>query len=119
MSESDDRDQSREKLRTLAQNILRARRLRKRHLPKAMFGEPAWEMLLVLYVANRSERRLTISRLTQESLAPATTSLRWLDFLERRKLVQRRDNPLDKRAVFIELTSLGRTAIEGYLTAAE
>lgn len=108
-----------ERLKTLARNILRARRMRARHLPKAMFGEPAWEMLLALYVADRSESRLTISRLTKESSAPATTSLRWLVFLERCKLVQRRDNPLDKRAVFIELTDLGRTAIEGYLTAAE
>lgn len=104
---------------SMARRILRARRLRKRHLPKSMFGEPAWDMLLVLYVADRAETRQTISGLTKESCAPATTSLRWLDFLGRCKLVQRRANPLDKRAVFIELTALGRNAIEGYLAAAE
>lgn len=104
---------------SLARRILRARRLRERHLPKSMFGEPAWDMLLVLYVADRAETRQTISRLKLESCTSGTTSLRWLKFLERCKFVQRRDNPFDKRAVFIELTELGRESIEGYLAAAE
>ena len=100
---------------SLARSSISARRARGRYLPDPMFGEPAWEMLLALYVDTRSEARHTISSLSAASGAAATTALRWIDYLERGELVERRPSPTDKRVAFITMTAKGRAAIEAYL----
>lgn len=83
----------------------------------AMFGEGAWDMLLGLYVAERSGTRHTVSRLTEISGVPSTTALRWLDFLENKEhLVGRRASPTDKRVFFVELTDRGRAALDLYFS---
>lgn len=102
-------------LHALAKASLRARRIRRRHLPDPMFGEPAWDMLLSLYAGSQSEARPTISRLVGESGAPATTALRWIDYLESASFVERRANPTDRRVAFVHLTDKGHQAIEAYL----
>ena len=98
----------------LARQDIVARELRGRHLPSTMFGEPAWDMLLSLYVTFRSHARQTVTNLCIASGAPATTALRWIVYLEREEFVVRRNNPLDLRVVFIELTAKGRDSVEGY-----
>lgn len=104
-----------EEMFALARCQIKARELRYRHLPQAMFGEPAWDMLLSLYVTFRSHARQTVSNLCVSSGAPATTALRWIIYLERQEFVARRNNPLDLRVVFVELTAKGRDAVEAYL----
>jgi DNA-binding MarR family transcriptional regulator len=80
-----------------------------------MFGEPAWEMLLLLYIAD-GEARVGISRLGELAGASKTTALRWLDYLEGQKLIQRDTHPTDRRTVFVGLSDKGRRAIEAYLS---
>lgn len=104
-----------EDLIALARSTFRARRIRGQHFPEPMFGEPAWDMLLALFVRARSGARQSITRLTKFSGAPPTTALRWIDFLERMEFVSRRTSPTDKRIALIELTDKGREAIEAYL----
>jgi DNA-binding MarR family transcriptional regulator len=82
----------------------------------AMFGEPAWDMLLALYVTEKSGARHTIVRLMAQSGAPATTALRWLDYLDKERLVTRQPNPIDKRASFIKLTNKARDALDAYFS---
>lgn len=85
------------------------------HFGPAFFGEPAWEMLLVLYVSQRTHRSTTtqIARLSQ---APMTTALRWMEALEREDLVERQRHPTDGRMTFIRLTAKGHSAVELYLS---
>lgn len=99
----------------LARTNLRARRIRNRHLPRSIFGEPAWDMLLALYLSAQGEERQTISRLTKLSGAPATTASRWIDYLVRTGLATRCISPTDKRVAFIDITERGRLAVEAYL----
>lgn len=106
-----------EEMFALARSHIKARDLRSRHLPNDMFGEPAWDMLLSLYVTFRSHAQQTVSNLCVSSGAPATTALRWIVYLERQKFVTRRNNPRDLRVVFIELTAAGRDAVEAYLAS--
>jgi DNA-binding MarR family transcriptional regulator len=80
-----------------------------------MFGEPAWDMLLVLY-ARGDETRLTVGRLAQLSGTRPTTALRWLEFLIREELVFRRPNLRDARSELIELTEKGRSKMKEYLS---
>lgn len=89
------------------------RRRRAKVLPKDMFGEPAWDILLQLY-AEQQGGRLKIARLTSDLELPATTVLRWLNYLEDRQLIRREDHPTDQRSVIIELTTEAIQAIDTY-----
>ena len=101
----------------LARNMLKVRRLRLDLFKKPMFGEPAWDMLLTLYVNSAHGTRQSVGRLSATSGSPSTTALRWLDYLEREQLVRREPNPTDRRSDFVELTPKGICALEQYLTA--
>lgn len=103
------------KLLARARAILAARRGREAIFGKTIFGEPAWEMLLLLYIGE-SESRRTIGRLGDLAGISKSTTLRWIDYLDRRGLVRREPHPTDRRAVFVELTRKGRRAIDLYLS---
>lgn len=86
-------------------------------LPKEMFGEPAWEMLLILY-AEQQRTRLTIARLSDKLDLPPSTALRWLNYLEDRRLVVREPHPTDLRSAILKLTSNAIDALDLYLSEA-
>jgi DNA-binding MarR family transcriptional regulator len=104
-----------EALRSVARANLRARRIRHRHLPEPLFGEPAFDMLLALYLCDQGGLRQSVTDLVKYSGAPMTTALRWIDYLVKAGLVTRRANPTDRRVAFIELTDKGLNSIEAYL----
>ena len=104
-----------ETMRSVARANLRARRIRRHHLPESLFGEPAFDMLLALYLSDQGGSRQTTTRLVKYSGAPMSTALRWVDYLVRAGLVARRANPVDRRVAFIELTDKGLASIEAYL----
>ena len=99
-----------------AKQVFVARRRRYRLFGKSMFGEPAWDMLLVLYITEHGGSPYTIARLTEISDASATTSLRWLDYLERQRLIVRESHPTDRRAVHVELTQKGLEVMDSYFS---
>lgn len=82
---------------------------------RAIFGEPAWEMLLQLYVGVSGPRQ-TISGLARLANASKSGGQRWVDYLEGEGWVRRDVHPTDRRATFVELTDNGRRAIELYLS---
>ena len=98
-----------------ARDILANRRRRHDLFGKAMFGEPAWEILLLLYIVESGPRQ-TIGRLADLADASKSTALRWVDYLEAQGLVRREAHPTDKRAAFVELTDKGHAALELYLS---
>jgi DNA-binding MarR family transcriptional regulator len=100
----------------LAEKLLADRRRRAEIFNPAMFGEPAWELLLTLFVMDRQGSRLTIGRLAQVAGTKLTTALRWLDYLEDQMFVRRERHPTDARTAFIELTDKARDALDLYLS---
>lgn len=66
--------------------------------------DPRWEMLLELFIAHHERRRVSVSSLCHAANAPATTSLRHVEALERQGFVRRVDDPLDARRSWIEPT---------------
>lgn len=88
----------------LAQAELALRRRRDRLFPDRLFGEPAWDMLLDLYVAHADGRRICISSACIAAAVPPTTGLRCLAILERDGLVCRIADPADSRRVYLGLT---------------
>jgi DNA-binding MarR family transcriptional regulator len=95
--------------------LLRARRDRNRFFGEHLFGDPAWDMLLELYAAELSQRRVSVGGLAAGSGTPMTTALRWIDALVKDGLAERRPDPLDARRVFVSLTKKGSHAMDAYL----
>jgi DNA-binding MarR family transcriptional regulator len=93
---------------------IHARAERARHFNSELFADPAWDMLLELYAATLTQRKLTISRLAERSHVPMTTSLRWINTLEREGLIERGNDRLDARRVFIILTPKGEQAMSTF-----
>ena len=62
-----------------ARRAYQARRKRDDHFPGEIFGEPAWDMLLDLYVAFVSERDINVTSVCLGSHVPNSTALRWLE----------------------------------------
>ena len=104
----------RTQLRARAQAIFTERRRRSQFFSKSIFGEPAWEMLVTLYILEG--RRVTVGKLVNMIDAPQTTALRWLQYLERRHYVARRSDPDDKRVVCIDLLDEGRQHLDAYFS---
>jgi DNA-binding MarR family transcriptional regulator len=93
---------------------LKARRQRSDFFSAKMFSDPAWDMLLELYAAYLADRRVNISRLAERSAVPMTTALRWMTTLQSEGLIDRRDDPFDKRRYFLSLTAKGLNAMDKF-----
>lgn len=100
----------------VAEALLEDRKRRARIFNSGMFGEPAWDILLTLYVMDKSGPRLTIGRLTQMVGYAPTTVLRWLEYLDDQELIRRQEHPGDARTSFITLTDKARNALTLYLS---
>lgn len=96
-----------------------SRRRRERNLPGDLLGEPAWDMLLYLYVQKARGRPVSIHSLCIAAMVPPTTALRWIDRLLACGLVERRRCERDLRVVHIELTGRGMAAIEAHFAGAQ
>ncbi|NJC05455.1 DNA-binding MarR family transcriptional regulator [Sphingomonas kaistensis] len=99
----------------LARSVHHARRRRSEHFGPVLFSEPAWDMLLVLFIyGNRNEERLSVTRLAEYGDAQLTTAIRWLDYLESQRLIVRQQCEVDRRKYFVELSERGRTMMVSY-----
>ena len=84
----------------------------------SLFSDPAWEILLDLYIAAARERPTSVTDGCLAAKVPTTTGLRWLQRLENAGLISRHQDPNDKRRVYISLTESGRERTEQTLDAA-
>lgn len=101
--------------RELAKQLLAQRMARFDYFPAELFHEPAWDMLLALFVAQEERRTMNVKTLVGSAHAPVTTSQRWIDHLHKLKLVDRVIDPLDRRRMEISLSDSGNTAVRAYL----
>lgn len=98
-----------------AQLMLDYRRKRTAIFGRAMFKEPAWEMLLILYLGEEGQRQ-TQATLSEQTGASRSTTSRWIDFLAAEGLISHQQHPTDKRMTFIGLTEKGRALLDLYLS---
>lgn len=101
--------------RELAKQLLAQRMARFDHFPAELFHEPAWDMLLALFVAHEERRTMNVKTLVGSAHAPVTTSQRWIDHLHKLKLIDRVIDPVDRRRMEISLSDGGYAAITAYL----
>lgn len=84
---------------------------------KGLFGEPGWDILLDLYIAERRKTELQVSSVCLDSGVPSTTVLRWIARLENEGLICRKADNADARRRYVRLTDNGRTMMQSVLTA--
>lgn len=85
--------------------IVRMRNMRDQMLGQRIsFADPAWDLLLDLYVAELRGPRLSVSDACIGARVPATTALRWLNHLHAAGAIERIPDPRDKRRVMLQLT---------------
>lgn len=104
-----------EKLATIAMSIYRARRRRSKFFDASLFSEPAWDMLLDLFVANVRGRKVSVTSLCRAAEVSDATGLRWIEMLESKGLVRRRSVSEDGRLRFVELSDGGFEAVCKYV----
>ena len=100
-----------------AKLVLAQRRLRRQFLPDELFHEPAWDMLLALFIARDERLPMNIKTLVSLSDAPVTTSQRWIEHLHKLKLINRVTDFADRRRAEISLSQTGDRAMSAYLHA--
>jgi DNA-binding MarR family transcriptional regulator len=91
------------------------RRRREQFLPPELFGEPAWDILLILYWAQHSQRRLSVSAVCASAGAPNTTALRHIEHLCRSAYIVRKAHPTDRRISWLSLSNDADQRIGQYL----
>ena len=100
----------------LAQEIIRSRRRRAEAFGHTdLFGEPAWDILLGLYVAAEAQQKLTVSAVCEISGVPQSTALRWIEKLEKKGWVYRTPDSNDRRRFWMLLTERASNSIRTYL----
>ncbi len=82
-----------------------------------LFGEPAWDILLDLYIVHADGKPVSVSSACIGSAASPTTGLRWLGVLAEEGLVVRENDSDDHRRVLVRLTRAGITAMERFFDA--
>lgn len=106
--------QERSVLIAKARAVFSERKRRSQHFSPVMFGEPAWDMLLALYITDFAGGRLSIGKLVSWIGGPQTTALRWINYLEKERLISRATHPRDRRTVFVDITDKGRQKLNEY-----
>ncbi len=84
-----------------------------------LFGEPAWDILLDLFIAQGEGKQVSVSSACIGSASPPTTGLRWLGVLADAGLIVRENDPADHRRVLVRLTPAGTAAMERFFDEVE
>ncbi|WP_308814573.1 MarR family transcriptional regulator [Sphingomonas sp. GV3] len=80
-------------------------------LPRDIFRDSAWDMILELFVAAREQRSVCVKQLVLVSGETATSALRRIGRLEEAGLLRRRTDHCDHRRIMVELAPKGDEAM--------
>lgn len=97
---------------------LKLRRRREQIFGPHLFSDPAWDMLLDLYIARQASRDVSVSSACLASGAPLTTALRWLRRLEHEGYVERDADQRDARRIHVRLTDHAVAQLHGLMAFA-
>lgn len=103
---------------TYVRDVIRQRQSRSRFFDAALFGDPAWDMLLDLTAARGEKQPVSVTSLCIASGVPATTALRWIKQMVEMGLFERKEDAIDKRRAFIELSDKSADAMAQYFADA-
>lgn len=96
---------------SVAQRMIAMRRHREAVLGSNLFGEPAWDIMLDLFVAGAKNKLVSISSACIAANVPPTTALRWIKIMVERGIICRTDDPFDNRRKWVSLSTEWQTKI--------
>ena len=105
----------RARARAWAERLYAERRRRDRLFPDGLFGEPAWDLLLALFIARDKSQAIILCKAYQAAGVTDTTGRRLLDRLEDEGLITRRRAPRSRKMRIVELTDLAVARLTDYL----
>jgi DNA-binding MarR family transcriptional regulator len=80
-----------------------------------IFGEPAWDILLDLYIAHERRQSICLSDASLGAGVPLSTAQRWVKQLLSRGLLVRHNDGRDSRRVLVSLSDHAVTVMRNYL----
>lgn len=98
-----------------ARILLNVRRARDKMFGSDLFGEPAWDMLLDLFIHQVEGKRVSVSSLCVASAGPQTTALRHIGNLTDRGILQRVTDPRDARRVWLSISPIAFNSMKRIL----
>lgn len=101
----------------MAETLLRDAQRRRELFGLDRLGDPAWNILLDLFVQGQRGTRAGTFASSVASGEPAATGLRYLRELERAGHVIRSEDPLDARRVLVRLSPGAHQAVLAHLSA--
>ncbi|WP_144037847.1 hypothetical protein [Sphingopyxis sp. KK2] len=102
----------------LVRRMLGERQMREQFFPAEFCTDPAWDILLDLYVARLEGRQVSATSPAVATAIPATTGARWIRMMTQASLLARQDDPDDGRRVFVVMTDPAFAAMGRYLDEA-
>ena len=87
-----------------ARRLYRFRRTRDNLFGPALFADPAWDILLELFIARREGRKATISDVCAAAAAPSSTAARHIGNLVEKGLIAKVPREEDARSFYVELS---------------
>ncbi|WP_293881604.1 hypothetical protein [Sphingomonas sp.] len=99
----------------LAERIYWSRRDREKVFNDDIFADPAWDLLLDLFIRSARDEQVSISSACHAASVPEATALRYLKVLTERQYLERISHPNDKRSTTLKMTSMGNTLMIQWL----
>ena len=95
--------------------MVRERLRRAQFFKPDLFADPAWDMMLDIFIAEAEGRETPVMNLCLSSQVPETTTLRWVKTLEHSGIFVRNKDDHDQRRVLVRLSATAAKAMAAYL----
>lgn len=102
-------------LKRLASKLYDDRRRREQLFDSALFGEPAWDMLLALFSEDTNGGDADVAWLARKATVPQSTAIRWQWVLIEEGLIEFGPRVAAISTRLVQLTMKGRKVMERFL----
>jgi len=96
--------------------LIAMRKLRERAFGADLFSDPAWSILIELYVSLAQGTAMSVGNACIASALPLTSALRLCQQLQDREIVVRERDPWDRRRVLLRLSDAAYQALTHVLS---
>jgi DNA-binding MarR family transcriptional regulator len=103
----------------LCEALLVKQRLLARHAPNRLFLDPAWNILVELYMARARHLQISFTSLAYGANVPLSTASRLVQEMERHDLVTRVMDAQDRRRTFLHISKAGEALVTMILDGIE
>lgn len=101
----------------LAERIYRARRNREQIFEDDIFADPAWDIMLDLFIRSQRNEQVSISSACHAACVPEATALRHLNALTEKDYVVRISHATDRRSTMLMMTPAAAGLMKTWLSA--